>query len=171
VTPNPNALEPNDCIAPPAANGTNVHSPALGATVTLPAGWAEDPSMEGPKGMQAAFYLASGSGPSGVNISADLIPVAMSPHDAIEFMSSQPGAGTVVAKGDCTIAGGKAAFFKSTISFSLFPGITKGGAGYTIVFAQGAKLVYLVILLPDNGDQLMPQVKSILGSWQGDPAS
>jgi hypothetical protein len=30
--------------------------------------------------------------------------------------------------------------------------------------------VYLVILLPDNGDQVMPQVKSILGSWQWDPA-
>ena len=86
-------------------------------------------------------------------------------------MVSQPGAGTVVARGDCTIAGGKAAYFESTASASLFPGITVSGAGYSVVFAHGSKLVYLVILLPsNNGDAMMPAVKSILGSWQWDQA-
>jgi hypothetical protein len=171
VTPNPNALEPNDCTAPPPSNGSKVHSSALGATVTLPAGWAEDPTMEGQQGMQAGFDLSFGSAPNDVNISGDLLPVAMSPHDAVNSMTSQPGAGTVVAQGDCTIAGGKAAYFESTITFTLFPGITKGGGGYTVVIAHGEKLVYLVILLPsDNGDSMMPEVKSILGSWQWDQA-
>ena len=171
VTPNPNALEPNDCIAPPPTSGTKAHSPALGSTVTLPVGWTEDPSMEGQQGMRAAFDLvAGGGGPHGTNISADLLPLVMSPHDAVAFMTSQPGAGTVVAVGDCTIGGGKAAYFESTISATLFPGITKSGDGYSVVFAHGSTLVYLVILLPDNGDQVMPQVKSILGSWQWDQA-
>jgi hypothetical protein len=104
-------------------------------------------------------------------MSADLIPSAMSPHDAVASMSTQAGAGTVVARGDCTIAGGKAAFFESTISVALMPGITNLGAGYTIVIAHGGKLAYLVVLLPrDNGARAVPAVKSILGSWQWDQA-
>jgi len=171
VTPNPNALEPNDCTAPAASNGIKVHSPGLGATVTLPPGWSEDPTMEGQQGLQTTFDLiAGGGGPHGTNISGDLLPFVMSPHDAVAFMTSQPGAGTVVAVGDCTIAGGKAAYFESTISATLFAGITKSGDGYTVVFAHGAKLAYLLILLPDSGDPVMPQVRSILGSWQWDPA-
>lgn len=127
--------------------------------------------MEGQQGMQAAFDLvAGGGGPHGTNISGDLWTLPMSPHDAVAFMTSQPGAGTVVAVGDCTIGGGRAAYFESTISATLFPGITKSGDGYSVVFEHGATRVYLVILLPDNGDQVMPQVKSILGSWQWDQA-
>jgi len=129
--------------------------------------------MEGQQGLQAGFDLTSGGGPNGVNIGGYLLPatVAMSPHDAVNFMSSQPGAGTVVAKGDCTVAGGEAAYFESTISVTLFPGITKGAAGYSLVIAHAKELVYLVVLLPsENGDKMMPQVKSILGSWQWDPA-
>jgi len=171
VSPNPNALEPNDCIAPPPSNGTRVHSPALSSTVTLPVGWTEDPNMEGQQGMQAAFDLvANGGGPHGTNITGDLWPSPMSPHDVIAYMIASPGAGTVVSVGDCTIGGGKAAYFDSTFSATLFPGITKTGEGYSVVFAHGSTLVYLVILLPDNGDQVMPQVKSILGSWQWDQA-
>jgi hypothetical protein len=171
MTPNPHALAPNDCTAPLPSNGPRVHSSALGATVTLPAGWAENPADEGQQGLQSAFDLASGNGANGANISGDLLALTMSPHDAVDWMTSQPGAGTVVAKGDCTIAGGKAAFFESTISMNVFPGMTKSGVGYSLVIAYGHKLVYLVILLPsDNGDSVMPEVKSILGSWQWDHA-
>ena len=128
--------------------------------------------MEGQQGLQAGFDLTFGTRPNDVNISGDLLPYAMSPHDAVNFMTTQAGAGNVVAKGDCTIAGGKAAYFLSTMSVSLFPGITMGGSGYSVVFAHSYKLVYLIILLPsDNGDSMMPAVKSILGSWQWDQAA
>jgi hypothetical protein len=171
VTPNPRALAPNDCTAPPPSNGATVHSVALGASVTLPPDWAEDPTMEGQQGLMAALDLSFGTRPNDVNISADLLPVAMSPDDAINSMTSQPGSGTVIAKGDCTIAGGKAAYIESTMSASLFPGITFSGSGYSVVIAHGSKLVYLIILLPsDSGDSMMPAVKSILGSWQWDQA-
>lgn len=127
--------------------------------------------MEGQQGLQAGFDLSFGIAPNDVNISGDFLPYAMNPHDAVNFMTSQPGAGNVVAKGDCTIAGVKAAYFLSTMSVTLFPGITKGGSGYSVLFAHGGKLVYLVILLPlDNGDSMMPAVKSILGSWEWDQA-
>jgi hypothetical protein len=122
--------------------------------------------MEGQQGMQVAFDLVWGSGRKGANISGDLIPSTMSPHDTVESMVTQPGAGTVIAKGDCTIAGGKAAFFKSTI-----PGLEFMGGGYSLVFAHRAQLMYLVILLPAAGEEaVMPGVKSILGSWQWDSA-
>src|SRR5260370_8297187 len=93
VTPNPNALEPNDCTAPAASNGIKVHSPGLGATVTLPPGWTEDPTMEGQQGMQTTFDLIPGGGrPPRTTISADHLPFVISPHDALPFMASQPGA-------------------------------------------------------------------------------
>jgi hypothetical protein len=124
--------------------------------------------MEGQQGMQAAFDIATGPGPDGVNISGSLFPSTMSPHDTVEWMVRQPGAGTVVAKGDCTVAGGKAAFFESSLTASLFPGITKSSGGYALLIAHGEKMVYLVIVLPENGDSFMPEVKGILGSWQWD---
>lgn len=172
VTPNPTALEPNDCTAAAAVMGTKVHSPALSATVTLPAGWAENPADEGQQGLEAGFDVISGSGPDGVNISGDLMPSTwtMNPHDTVDWMISQPGSGTVVAKGDCKIAGGKAAYFLSTMSVSVFPGITKGGAGYSLIIAHNQSLVYVVVLLPAVNDPGMSDVKSILGSWQWDPA-
>jgi len=121
--------------------------------------------------MEAAFAVAGGSGPNRVSIDAYPLPLAMSPHDAVDWMASQAGAGTVVARGDCMIAGGKDAFFESTISATVFPGITKSGGGYSLVLAHGDKLVYLLFLLPaDNVDQFVSDVKSIFGSWQWDPA-
>ncbi len=137
----------------------------------LPAGWAENASDEGQQGLQAAFDVVSGPGPEAVNISGDTIKTTMSPHDVAASMVTQPGAGTVVAKGDCQIAGGDAAYFKSTISATVFPGITKSGAGYTILIGHGGTVVYLVVILPATlGDQAIPDVKSILGSWTWDPA-
>jgi hypothetical protein len=171
ATPDPRALATNDCIAPPPTNGTKIHSPVLGASVSVPVGWAEDPTMEGQQGVQSALQLAHGTGPSGVSISAYPLPMAMSPHDAINWMTSQPAAGTVVSKGDCTIAGGKAAYFESTVAFTVFPGITYSSGGYSVVMGHGAKLVYLIIIFPtDSRDTAMPEVKSILGSWQWDKA-
>jgi hypothetical protein len=171
VTPNPRALAPNDCTAPPPSKGTTIHSPVLGASVSVPAGWAEDPTMEGQQGLQSAFQLAHGTGPSGVSISAYPLPMAMSPHEAIDWMTSQPAAGTVDSRGDCTIAGGKAAYFESTVAFSVFPGITYSSGGYSLVVGHGAKLVYLIIIFPtDSRDTGMPDVKSILGSWHWDKA-
>lgn len=167
VTPNPLALAPNDCIAPPPSNGTKAHSSVLGASVTLPAGWAEDPTNEGRQGLMAAFDLSNGRPPNNVSISADPWPGAMSPHDVITYMISQPGSGTVVARGDCTIAGGKAAYFEASFP-NLFPGISMGGPGYAVILAHGGKSVYLVILPRDGADSGMPEVKSILGSWQWD---
>lgn len=169
VTPNPGALAPNDCVAPPPSNGTRAHSSVLGATVTLPAGWAEDPTMEGQQGLMAAFDVDTGRPRNDVNISGDPWPGAMSPHDVITYQISQPGSGTVVARGDCTIAGGKAAYFEATLPI-LFPGLSFGGPGYSVIIAHGGKLVYLVILLRDGPDSGMPDVKSILGSWQWDKA-
>src|SRR5260370_15920022 len=170
-SPNPTALEPNDCTAAPAITGAKVHSPVLSATVRLPAGWAENPADEGQQGLEAGFDVISGSGgPNGLNISGDLMPSTwtMNPHDTVDWMISQPGSATVVAKGDCKIAGGKAAYFLSTISVSVFPGITKGGAGYSLIIAHGQSLVYVVVLLPAVNDPGMSDVKSILGSWQWD---
>lgn len=171
VTPNPTALEPNDCTAAAAVTGAKVHSTALSATVTLPSGWSESSANEGKQGLEAAFDVTSGNGPNGLNISGDLLPSTwtMNPHDSVDWMISQPGSGTVVAKGDCKIAGGKAAYFLSTMSVSVFPGITKGGAGYSLLIAHGQSLVYVVVLLPAVNDPGMSDVKSILGSWQWDP--
>lgn len=169
VTRNPLVLAPNDCVAPPPPGGTKAHSAVLGFTVTLPAGWAENPSNEGQSGLMAAFDLESGSGRTGASISADPWPSAMSPHDAVNWTASQPGAGSVGAKGDCTIAGRKAAFFESTVQFSVFVGITYKFGGYTLFIAHGAKLVYVLIDFPsETRDSFMPQIKSILGSWQWD---
>ena len=169
VTPNPGALAPNDCVAPPPGNGTKAHSSVLGATVQLPAGWVEDPTMEGQQGVMAAFYLSTGRFPNDVDISADPWPGAMSPHDVITYQISQPGSGTVMARGDCTIAGGKAAYSEATFPI-LLPGLSMRGPGYSVIIAHGGKLVYLVILLRDGPDSGMPDVKSILGSWQWDKA-
>jgi hypothetical protein len=127
--------------------------------------------MEGQQGAQSALDLAHGTGPSGVSLSAYPLSMAMSPHEAIDWMTSQPAAGTVDSRGDCTVAGGKAAYFASTIAFSLFPGITYSSGGYSLVMGHGAKLVYLIILFPtDSRDAAMPEMKSILGSWQWDKA-
>src|SRR6202521_162517 len=146
VTPNPGALAPNDCIAPPPTNGTKIHSPVLGASVSVPAGWAEDPTMEGQQGAQSALDLAHGTGPSGVSLSAYPLSMAMSPHEAIDWMTCPTSAGSGASRGGCTVAGGKAFFFASTIAFSLFPGVTYRSASYSLVMAHGAKLVYLIIL-------------------------
>jgi hypothetical protein len=89
----------------------------------------------GPNGPLVVAALSGG--PHGTNISGDMWPLPMSPHDAIAYMISSPGAGNVVAVGDCTIGGGKAAYFESTISVTLFPGITKSGDGYSVVFVHG----------------------------------
>jgi hypothetical protein len=171
VTPNPGSLAPNDCIAPPPTKSTTLHSPVLGVSVRVPAGWAEDPTMEGQQGLQAAFDLAQGTGRNAVSITAYPWPMAMSPHEAIDWMVSQPAAGPVDSRGDCTIGGGKAAYFESTIALTPFPGITFSSGGYSLVIGHGTKLVYLIIIFPtDSRDTAMPQVKSILGSWKWDKA-
>jgi hypothetical protein len=173
VTPNPHALGPNDCIAAPTGGGSTVHSASLGFTLTLPTDWAEDPANEGQHGMQSALYVATGASPTGTVLSFDLMPLAMSPHDGIDWLASQPGSGTVIAKGDCTIGGDKAAYFESNITFTVFPGITRGGDGYAVLAGHAGKLVYLDVLLPDGNAAAaaMPAVKSILGSWRWDASA
>ena len=127
--------------------------------------------MEGQQRVQSAFQLAHDTGPSGMSITAYPLPMAMSPHEAIDWMTSQPGSGTVDSRGDCTIAGGKAAYFASTVAFSVFPGITYSSGGYSLVMGHGAKLLYLIILFPtESRATAMPAVKSILGSWRWDKA-
>lgn len=165
MTPNPRALESNDCTAPPTRNGTQVHSPVLGATVTLPVGWAENPADEGQQGPPAAFDIATGSPGDGANISSDFFRSTMSPHDAANAEAAYtPGSGTVVAKGDCTIGGGQASFFESSIP-------QLGSVGYGLYIAHSRNLVRLVIVFPETRRaSTMPEVKSILGSWQWDQA-
>jgi hypothetical protein len=176
VAPNPTALAPNDCVAAPPRGGTRVRSAALGVTVTLPSAWAENPADEGKNGLEATFALETGKEPNGAIVSADPFPSTMTPHEAVASEVSQPGSGTVVAKGDCTIAGSPAAFFESTVQLSLFPGISWVGDAYGVYIAHRGALVRLLIDLPSsNGTatplshaSVMTDVKGILGSWTWD---
>jgi hypothetical protein len=176
VTPDPAALAANDCIAPPPNGGTKVHSNALGVIVTLPSGWAENPADEGKSGLEARFALETGKEPNGAIVSADPFPSTMTPHDAVAWEVRQPGSGTVVARGDCTIAGSPAAFFEATVQASLFPGITWVGDGYSLYIAHRGALVRVSIELPSSNGittplpraSVMTDVKSILGSWTWD---
>ena len=164
ATPNPIALAPNDCTSPPPASGTKAHSAALAASVTLPASWIENTTDEGQSGAQAGFALELGSGtrrgPDG--IFGDSLADPMTPHDAAAAEAAYtPGSGTVIAKGDCTIAGSQASFFESSVG-----GL---GGGYVLYIGHRGVLVRLLILFSsDTRDSTMPQVKSILGSWQWD---
>lgn len=176
ATPNSNSLAPNDCVAPPATGGTAVHSSALGVTVTLPPGWSEDPADEGKRGLESTFALKIGVEPNAASITAYPFPLNMTPHAAVALEISQPGAGNVVATGDCTIASSPASFFESTIQASLFPGITLVGDGYGVYIAGPGGLVRLLVDLPsDNGistpmprASVMTDIRSIFGSWTWD---
>jgi hypothetical protein len=176
ITPDPAALAANDCIVPPPNDETKVHSNALGVTVALPSGWAENPADEGKQGLEATFALKTGKGPSGAVVSADPFPLSMTPHQAVTWEVSQAGSGTMVARGECTIAGSPAAFFESTVQASLFPGITWAGDGYSVYIAHRGALVHVSILLPSSNGittplphaPVMTDVKGILGSWTWD---
>jgi len=98
-------------------------------------------------------------------IYGDPFASTMSPHDAVNAEAAYtPGSGTVVAKGDCMIAGGQASFFESSISI-----LGLESSGYSLYIAHGAKLVRLLIEFSQaTRASIMPQVKSILGSWQWD---
>jgi hypothetical protein len=176
ATPNPAALAANDCIVPPPTGGTKVHSDALGVTVTLPSGWAENPANEGKHGLEATFDVETGTAPNGADVSAFPFTLKMSPHEAVSLEVSQPGSGTVVARGDCTIAGSPAAFFESTVQASLFPGIALVLDGYSVYIAHRGGLVHLSIDLPSSNGittplpraSVMTDVKGILGSWTWD---
>jgi hypothetical protein len=176
VTPDPAALAANDCVLSPATGGTKVRSSALGVTVTLPSGWAEDPADEGKNGLEATFALNMGRGPAGGSLSADPFASDMTAHEAVTWEISQPGSGTVVGRGDCTIAGSPAAFFESTIQASLFPGITLVADGYGLYIAHRGALVRMLIDLPSSNGiatplpraSVMTDVKKILGSWTWD---
>ena len=164
ATPNPIALTTNDCISSPPTSGTKAHSPALAATVTLPAGWLENTTDEGQSGAQVDFAieLRSGTIPGADGIFGNSLAGPMSPHDAVAAEAAYtPGSGTVIAKGDCTIAGSQASFFESSVA-----GL---GSAYVVYIGHRGVLVRLLILFsPDTRDSTMPQVKSILGSWRWD---
>jgi hypothetical protein len=88
----------------------------------------------------------------------------MSPHELANAEASAPGAGTVVAYGDCTIARGQASFFEATVTL-----FGMESDGYSLYIAHGHKRVRLLIQFPSaTRASIMPQVKSILGSWQWD---
>ncbi len=88
----------------------------------------------------------------------------MSPHDLAHAEAAAPGAGTVIGYGDCTIAGGQASFFESTVAL-----LGMESDGYSLYIAHGGKTVRLLIEFPmTSRASIMPQVKSILGSWQWD---
>jgi hypothetical protein len=176
VTPNSTSLAPNDCIAPPTTGGATVHSSVLAVTVTLPAGWAENPADEGKNGLESTLALQIGVVPNTASITADPFPLNLTPHAAVALEISQPGAGNVIATGDCTIASSPASFYESTIQASLFPGITMVGDGYGVYIAHRGGLVRLLVDLPsDNGistpmprASVMSDIKSIFGSWTWD---
>jgi hypothetical protein len=176
ITPDPAALAANDCIVPPPKGGTKVHSSALGVTVALPSGWAENPADEGKNGLGAAFALETGTEPNGSIVSADPSPLNMTPHEAVSWEITQAGSGTLVARGDCIIAGSPAAFFEATVQASLFPGITWVGDGYSVYIAHRGALVHVSIDLPSSNGfttplpraSVMTDVKGILGSWTWD---
>lgn len=176
ITPDPAALATNDCVVPPPYGGTKVRSNALGVTVTVPSGWAENPADEGKNGLEATFALETGKEPNGAIVSADPFPLSMTPHEAVSWEVSQAGSGTMVGRGDCTIAGSPAAFFESTVQASLFPGITWMGDGYSVYIAHRGALVHVSIDLPSSNGittplpraSVMTDVKSMLGSWTWD---
>jgi hypothetical protein len=176
VTPNPAALAPNDCVGAPPSAGITVHSVALGMTVTLPSGWAENPAMEGKSGLQATLEFETGKEPNGANVTADPFTLTKTPHDAVTWEISQPGSGTFVTRGDCTIARSPAAFFESTVQFSLMQA-TYQGDGYVVYIAHRGSLVRLMVGLPSAFGpatplppraSVMTDVKSIFGSWTWD---
>jgi hypothetical protein len=176
VPPNPTALAANDCVITPRNGAATVRSNALGVTVTLPIGWAENPADEGKHGLEATWALQTGKEPNGAIISVDPFTLAMTPHEAVTWETSQAGSGTMVARGDCTIAGSPAAFFESTVQASLFPGITWIGDGYSVYIAHHGALVHVSIDLPSNNGIITPlprasvmtDAKTILGSWTWD---
>lgn len=177
VTPDPTRLAPNDCMAPAPSGGSKAHSSALRVTVTLPLGWIENPADEGKNGLEATFALTWGPvGPNGANITADPFPSSMSPHDAVALEISQPGAGNVIRKGDCTIAASAAAYYESTIEVTTFPGITMVGDGYGVYVAHRGGLIRMLIDLPSSNGVSTPvprgavvsDIKSIFGSWTWD---
>jgi hypothetical protein len=174
ITPNPIGLGPNDCTAPPTTDGSTVHSSELAITVTLPAGWAENPTDEGKQGIEAGFAVESGSAPRLSTFTGDLLPatLTMSPREVIDSEASSPGSGTVLSKGECTIAGSQAAYFETSIELD-YPGLITqhlSGGGYEVVIAHGGRLVQVAILFSPASLRAttMPLVKSILGSWQWD---
>ena len=176
VTPNPAALAPNDCIEAPPSGGTKVHSAALGMSVTLPSGWAENPGMEGKSGLEATLEFETGTDLNRAVVSADPFALTKTAHDAVTWEISQPGSGTFVARGDCTIARSPAAFFEATIQFTLMQG-TFQGAVYAVYIAHRGALVRLLIDLPSGFGPATPtpsrasvitDVKSIFGSWTWD---
>jgi hypothetical protein len=159
-TPNENALEPNDCTALPAS-GTTIHSEVLGATMSMPTGWTEDSVLEGQESPRA-FAIVSADG--AIAITGELIPSTISAHDAADREAAYtPGSGTVVARGDCTVGGSKAAFFASSIAGF-------GSIGYVLYVSHRGNLVRLVITFTKESAALsiMAQVKGILGSWKWD---
>ena len=161
---NPTALAPDDCTARAPSAGVQAHSSALSATVTLPAGWSENVGDEGQSGAQSAFALETGSGLNRDVIWANVSTLTVTAHEAAAAEASYtPGSGTVVARGDCNVAGSQAAFFES-----LIPQLPNSDA-YSLYIAHSGKLVRLVILFTTvSRATTMPQVKSILGSWQWD---
>jgi hypothetical protein len=176
VTPNPAALAPNDCVGTPPSGGTKVHSAALGMSVTLPSGWAENPSMEGKSGLQATFEFETGTDLNRASVSADPFTLTKTAHDAVTWEISQPGSGTFVARGDCTIASSSAAFFEATIQFTLMQGSFQGDV-YAVYIAHRGALIRLLIDLPSSLGPVTPMpprasvitdVKSIFGSWTWD---
>jgi hypothetical protein len=133
--------------------------------VTLPASWIENTTDEGQNGAQVGFALELGGGTRhGPDVIwGNSLASPMTPHDAVAAEGAYtPGSGTVIAKGDCTIAGSQASFFESSVA-----GL--GGGGYVLYIRRPGVLVRLLILFSsDTRDSTMPQVKSILGSWQWD---
>src|SRR5467141_790072 len=162
ATPNPVALAPHDCISSPPTSGTKAHSSVLAATVTLPTGWLENTTDEGQSGAQVGFALELGSGTRrGPDVIwGNSLASPMTPHDAVAAEAAYtPGSGTVIAKGNCAIAGSQASFFESSVG-----GL---GGGYVLYIGHRGALARLLILFSsDTRDSTMPQVKSILGSWQ-----
>lgn len=176
----PARLAPGDCVAPSPGGGSKVHSAALGLALTLPAGWAEDPANEGKRGDEATLALRRGQAPNDVFMTVDPVPATMSAHAAVDNEASQPGAGNVVDKGDCTVAGKPAAYFESTLDLSLFPGMTQTADGYSLYVTGVDKLVRVSIDLglttalvtpPITRTSAMTDVKRILGSWTWDLAT
>ena len=176
VTPNPAALAPNDCVGAPPSAGTKVHSARLGTTVTLPSGWAENPSMEGKSGLQATLEFETGTDLNRASVSADPFTLTKTAHDAVTWEISQPGSGTFVLRGDCTIARSPAAFFEATIQFTLMQGTFQGDV-YAVYIDHRGALIRLLIDLPSSLGPVTPMpprasvitdVKSIFGSWTWD---
>jgi hypothetical protein len=132
--------------------------------------------MEGKNGLQATFEVETGKGLDGANLTADPFPLNKTAHDAVSWEIAQPGSGTMVTRGDCTIARSPAAFFEATIQFTLMQGPFQGDA-YVVYIAHRGALVRLSIDLPSGFGPATPipsrasvitDVKGILGSWTWD---